>query len=432
MQSDLATFGGWCFLAGVFLMVSGDGLTNFSEPEPWRAWPWLYLVPFAVSLAAFILAGRIRVRRPPRTAILYPPLLALLAAFALSTIVSEARTLSLAALEALAGIALFWWYVTHAIEDERLADATWIVVAVAMLQLAGQVIARRLAEGLDQIPLEIPAVAWHGKLQITWIFNLVAPFLFGRFIGDRRGWVAALNGLAWTATGVANYLLLSRMGTLAFVLATLTVCLLNSAQWRRWIWLLGVAVAGGAVMIANNLRISTFVLSTFLDRSQNPGIDLRLRVWNEAWHMFLSHPLFGIGVGTFDEVAYRVEGTKANLDFHLNGWHAHNVPLHILAEAGVLGLAAWGFLWYVVVRVLVRAWKSGDAQQRLFGSATLVAVAAFHALSMTEVLLAARVQASLRMHLTIALLVIAGLRMCLPARTGVAREGEPQTISHLT
>ena len=28
VQSDLAAFGGWCFLAGVFLMVAGDGLTT--------------------------------------------------------------------------------------------------------------------------------------------------------------------------------------------------------------------------------------------------------------------------------------------------------------------------------------------------------------------------------------------------------------------
>ena len=54
MQSDLAAFGGWCFLAGVFLMVAGDGLTTFNEPIPAEAWPWLYLVPFAVSLMLMI------------------------------------------------------------------------------------------------------------------------------------------------------------------------------------------------------------------------------------------------------------------------------------------------------------------------------------------------------------------------------------------
>ena len=100
MQSDLATFGGWCFLAGVFLMVSGDGLTNFSEPSPAHAWPWLYLIPLAVSLPLMVVAGRVGLRRPARAAILYRPLSALLAALALSTIFSPARALSLKALVA--------------------------------------------------------------------------------------------------------------------------------------------------------------------------------------------------------------------------------------------------------------------------------------------------------------------------------------------
>jgi hypothetical protein len=51
----------------------------------------------------------------------------------------------------------------------------------------------------------------------------------------------------------------------------------------------------------------------------------------------------------------------------------------------------------------------------MFSSAALVSMMAFLALSMTEVLIGARVQASLPMNLTIALLVIAGLRMSLRA-----------------
>jgi len=414
MRSDLATFGGWCFLAGVFLMVSGDGLTNFSEPNPSAAWPWLYLIAFAVSLPPLVVAGRVGVRQPSRGAIVYPPLIALLAVFAVSTLFSQARALSVASLGGLAGIAVFWWYATQALEDEWLANAAWIVVALGVLQLAAEVTAARLAEGVDRIPLHIPTVAWLGKLQITWVFNLVAPFLLARFIGDRRPWVCWFNGVAWIAAGIANYLLLARMGTIVFVLTTLAVCLLNLRHWRRWIWMIGVAAVAGTFMVVNNLQISRFVVTTIFDRSQNAGIDLRLQTWGEAWRMFLAHPIFGIGVGTFDEVAYQMPGTIAIQDFHRKGWHAYNVPLHILTEAGVLGLAAWVFLWYIVLRALVRAWKSGDAQQRLFSSAALVSVVAFQVLSMTEVLLAARVHANIRMNLMLALLVVLGLRMSLP------------------
>jgi O-antigen ligase len=415
LQADLVTLGGWCFLAGVFLMLTGDGLTNINQPMAAQAWPWLYLVPLAISVVLMVAAGGVRLRLPARASIVYAPLAALLAAFALSAIFSQERSLSLVSLGWLAAIALFWWFTAQVLEERWLADATGIVVAVAMLELAIRVIVFRLDEGLDQIPLWIDSVVWQGKLQITWVFNLFAPLLLARFIGDQRRWVAALNGAAWAAVGLANYTLLSRMGTMVFLLTTVAVCLVNLAHWRRWVVLMGTAAVGGAVVIANNLQITTFVASTLLDRSQNQGIDVRLRVWEEAWRLFVTHPIVGIGVGTFDEIVYQVPNSEANLDFRMHGWHAHNVPLHILTETGILGLAAWLFLWFVVLRALIRHWKSSDREQRLFSRVSLVSVLAFHLLSMTEVLIGARVHSSLQMNLTVALLVLLGLRMSLPA-----------------
>lgn len=414
MQSDLARFAGWCFLAGVFLMVTGDGLTNFSEPFPAQAWPWLYLLPFVLAFVAMAVAGRVGPRQPARVAIAYSALAALLAVFALSTLLSQERTLSAVALGGVAGIIVFWWFSAQMLEDSRLLEATWIVAALAVLELAIRVIVWRLDEGLDQIPLQIRSVTWLGKLQIAWVFNLFAPFLLARFIGDQRRWVSLFNGVVWAIVGLANYLLLSRMGSLVFLLGTFGVCFLNLEHWRRWIVLVGTAAAGAAIVIANNLRITAFVASTFLDRTQNPGIDLRLRVWEEAWGIFQAHPIVGIGVGTFDKVAYQMPATRANPDFELNGWHAHNVALHVLTETGVLGLAAWVFLWYVVVRALVNAWRTGSRERRVYSAAALVSVVALQILSMTEVLIAARVQASLQMNLMIALLIVLGLRMSLP------------------
>ena len=122
VQSDLATFGGWCFLAGVFLMVTGDGLTNFNEPDVASAWPWMYLVPLGVSFVLMAVAGRVDPRRPSRAAVVYAPLAALLGAFALSAIFSQERALSGEAFAGLIAIAVFWWYAGQVLEDRRLAD----------------------------------------------------------------------------------------------------------------------------------------------------------------------------------------------------------------------------------------------------------------------------------------------------------------------
>lgn len=415
MRSEgLASAGKWCFLAGVFLMVTGDGLTNIHKPVASDAWPWLYLVPFVAALVLTGAAGRIALARTrARASVVYAPIAALLVAFALSTAFSQERSLSLLAFGLVLGIAVFWWFAAQILEDDWLAEATWIVAALAVIELSIRVIMWRLAEGLDRIPVQIWTVAWIGKLQIAWVLTLFAPFLVARFIGDRRRLVSLFNGIAWAAAGAANVLLFSRAGTAVFLVTTLAVCLMNVAHWRRWLPLMGAAAIGGGIVVANSLQTVTFVVSSFFDTARNPGIEMRFDVWREAWRMFLAHPIVGIGIGTFDKVTYLMPGTKANRDFYLAGWHAHNVFLHVLTEAGVLGLAAWVFLWVVIVRTLVRVWRTGDNQRRLYSSAALVTVLAFLFLSMTEVLIAARAAGSLRMNLTIALLVVTGLRMAL-------------------
>ena len=117
VQSDLAAFGRWCFLAGVFLMVSGDGLTTIGEPVPAEAWPWLYLVPFAVSFVLMALAGRINPRRPARAAVISRSIAVLLAAFALSALFSQDRSFSAFAMTGLLGVAVFWWCSANMLED---------------------------------------------------------------------------------------------------------------------------------------------------------------------------------------------------------------------------------------------------------------------------------------------------------------------------
>ena len=117
MKSDLARFAGWCFLAGVFLMITGDGLTNFSEPFPAHAWPWLYLLPLVLAGVAMLLAGRIGPRHPARVGVAYAALAGLLAVFALSTLLSQERALSAVALGCVAGNVVFWWFSGQMLED---------------------------------------------------------------------------------------------------------------------------------------------------------------------------------------------------------------------------------------------------------------------------------------------------------------------------
>jgi O-antigen ligase len=171
--------------------------------------------------------------------------------------------------------------------------------------------------------------------------------------------------------------------------------------------IVGAAIAAGLVATSN--RMSRHVISTILEPDRNPGVGIRLSVWRDTLRLFRSKPVTGVGLGAYDEVAYSLEGTTADPEFRRNGWHAHNVYLHVLAESGMVGLVAWCYLWYAILSRLLGSWRRADARSRLAAAGAVWAVFAFLTLSMTEVLIGARVHASLRMNLTIGLVVVLGL-----------------------
>jgi len=412
----LATAGRWLFLCGALLMVTGDGpastvrMVKWHTPVPFLAWPWLYLVLLGISIVCLAVGGAITSWRPAHLRFLGPPLAFLLFAQLLSTIFSQVPSLSVVAFFSVVGIVGFCWIAAALLEDDGFAAALWPVMAVAVLLLAFRVVVWRRDEGLDVAAYQVLNNAWMGKLQLAWVLNLFAPMLLARFLGEKRWPLAVLYALSWAEAGLAIYLLFSRMGAAVFGLTTVAVCLLNRAAWRRWLLIMIVGVAMGVGLAARSVEMFRYVVTTLVQPERNPGVNMRLGVWRDALYLFRDHPIVGTGLGTFDDVAYTVPDTSADaLHFH-NGWHAHNVYLHVLAETGVVGIVAWCLLWWVIVGRLGHAWRDADANGRPDVSGALFGVAAFLVLSMAEVLIGARVHASLRMNLTLGLVVVMGLR----------------------
>ena len=61
----------------------------------------------------------------------------------------------------------------------------------------------------------------------------------------------------------------------------------------------------------------------------------------------------------------------------------------MLAEAGIVGLAAWCYLWYTIVAHLVRVWQKATCPCEYMPPLPLCGVLAFLALSTTEALIGA-------------------------------------------
>lgn len=418
-RSRLARAGQWLFLTGVFLMVTGDGpastvrLAKWATPVPALSWAWLHLIVLAIAALVLAAAG-LRVWRASRVAFLVRPVAFLLSAFLVSTLLSSAHRLSAEAFLLVLVIAGFGWLSAAVLEDDRARAHAWPVVATALLLLAIRVILWRRDEGLDVVAYQIFNNAWIGKLQLAWIFNLFAPLLLARALGEHRPPWAAFYGLTWVLCGIATYVLFSRMGWVVFGLTTVGVCLLNHAYWRRWLLIMVLTIGLAAGLFSRAVHTSREVASATFESERNPGLAMRLGAWRDALRLFRDHPIAGTGLGTFDEATFTLPGTTADPQFRQQGWHAHNVYLHLLAETGLLGFLAWCYLWFAVLAQLVRTWRRAGPHQRLDTTGALCAVLAFLVLATTEVLIGAHVHASLRMNMTIAFVVVLGVLSSSP------------------
>ena len=186
----------------------------------------------------------------------------------------------------------------------------------------------------------------------------------------------ALGSFGLIFAGLA--LSLSRGGLLAVAGALLMM--MAWAPFRRTVVVAGVLIVIFASAGANPLGETqeAQVLSQRLGSITYSagGVDPRFRVWDVTPQIIADHPLIGIGENAFPEVAQRygllLENSASTYE------HAHNIPLTIAAELGLIGLAV--LLWLVValVRVLVRGYRLPGADRGL----VLAVAAAFVALAL--------------------------------------------------
>jgi O-antigen ligase len=416
----LNSAGQWLSLSGLFLMISGDGpllsagLSRWPTPLPFVASPPLYLALLFLGFLCLGGAARLQWRSIPTVRAIVKPLGLLLCAFLLSAVFSDHSYLSARSFLAVLCIVTAGWCFVQLMRNERVRGAIGPVVAVALLLLDVLVISWRYRQGLDTQAFQLTNNAWIGKLQLSWVFNLFAPLLLGWAIAVPTRGLGAFYATAWLVTGAAMYFLYSRMGVIVFGMTTAGVVMFTLSQWRRTLGIVIVAAVVAVTLVGRTREMAHYVVSTIADPSLNLGVGMRLAVWRDAIRLFRERPTTGHGLGTYDVVAYTFAENAADPedDFRGAGWHAHNVYLHLLAETGILGLAAWCYLWLTILLQLFGAWSGAGPHDRAMFAGPLWAISAFLALSLTEVMIGARVHASFRMNLTVAFLAAWALSEC--------------------
>ena len=184
--------------------------------------------------------------------------------------------------------------------------------------------------------------------------------------------VAMIGGLS---------LSLSRGGLLGAA-AGLAV-MLRWAPFRRVTALLMVLLAvlaiGGANVVASLPEVSNVVKRLqSIDAGTSGGVNPRVTIYKTTPSMISDRPVFGVGANNFVDVApdYGLYDPFSNLPIV----HAHNVPLTIAAELGLVGLGALACFVVALVKMLGRATRSRTGSRGL----AIALAAAFAGFSITS------------------------------------------------
>jgi O-antigen ligase len=179
----------------------------------------------------------------------------------------------------------------------------------------------------------------------------------------RSGWMAWLS-LIYIPLGVLGIgLTAARAGLVAAVIACLLppLLLLHPATRRRAAWLSLVGVAVIAVGLAFVPAESWERLATTWQEATRGTLNDRLQVWRAGFVVFGEAPLFGVGVGGFENAMQRIVGWSLP---------PHNGILAVATEGGLIGLLVFAAMvihavaglrwmppalrraWYVLLMVL--------------------------------------------------------------------------------
>ena len=325
----------------------------------WDARLQLLLHLIAVGAALALGAMLVRGHEMPRTA-LELPLLGLLAAFALATVSAMNVGMSL---RGMASITAFTIALPLALIAVR-HRPSWVGVVTSVPVLA----------------LAVPSLALIGWRRVEWVLagGPGLPPLRLPSEGTPFGSVAVPPFVIWPAWALAGLIENARWrrmirtglvvvgvpftvlsGSRSAWLAIGVTAIVAGVPWawarrgrlqvRRWmdprsLLSAGIGLVGVAVVAALVVPRLTALSSVFY----------RIALWRDTLTAWATDPLLGIGPGfmSFARQAAAADGT-----FPVRQPHSHNLPLGVLGDAGLLGLAV-ALLVVATILVVAGPWRS--------------------------------------------------------------------------
>ena len=218
---------------------------------------------------------------------------------------------------------------------DQIASQMSYYTLAAVLMLISQ-IAPYLAQGRTD---------WYftWKNTLSTFLLLSSPFPF--YVAARenfgiKAWAHFLLG----CTGYGAAILSFSRGGMLFGGIALCVCVVACCilcEKRNRIVYITVAVLGATAAIA--LAFSSGLIKSLLSEMHVSSNETRVKLWKEAVSNFLKNPIFGAGVG--------FRGQYFNPQTGNMYWY-HSTPFQIIGTAGLIGVAAYGYMYIVKLKIV--------------------------------------------------------------------------------
>ena len=219
---------------------------------------------------------------------------------------------------------------------------------------------------------------------------LVLPLILYKFIAARYRTTRILLGVWVVMLTGAIVLTQSRGGLLGLTVAIAVFGLSLLAQAKRnggdsrlkasWTWLprglhRSWLWSGGLLLGLVSLLLGLPLVTRSLDQA----VSDRQQVMVGAIKAGLAHPIFGVGPGALGEALLRYQRPLDRM------WSdAHNLPLTLMAETGLIGAIGLGWLAWVGLKMVRQTWPGPATNRDRAGLACLAALLGFLAHNMVD------------------------------------------------
>jgi putative inorganic carbon (HCO3(-)) transporter len=190
------------------------------------------------------------------------------------------------------------------------------------------------------------------------------------FFWGTEGRRKALYGLASLTLGLALIFSYARSAWLGLLGGVLAIGLLRGKKVLI-LGLIGILLlAGGAYLVLPSVRMQ---VGGVRDLFQDPmAKSSRLQMWSATLRIIRDHPLLGVGLG-------HVKTSLVAYGCDLGYSHVHNDLLNVATNAGLLGLAAFLWVWVTFLRLAAgcHGMSEGDRFARSLAAAGFGLMIAF-------------------------------------------------------